>query len=118
MRRSGGVRMSAERWLRLVATLEEAGVERVTITERPYAEERYGRLSQGVQRSILLPAVGGATIEIGDQWWSKNTDKWIGWSVCLVGDDDDIIQHRWPLTKKRADVRDAVLSALKTGANT
>lgn len=98
------------RWDRLVADLAGVGVE-ARVDEKPYAEEVYGRVRHGVSRSITLRHSGGGLVEVGDGWWRKNPDVWIGWQVSVDG-PDSIIRRTWPNTKKRSEVVAAVREAL------
>lgn len=100
----------ATRWDRLVADLAGAGVE-ARLDEKPYAEEVYGRVRHGVSRSITLRHPGGGLVVVGDAWWRKNADVWIGWQVWVEG-PDSFVRRTWPLTKKRSEVVTAVCEAL------
>jgi hypothetical protein len=84
-----------ERWRRLAGTLFDAGVELGGSTTPP----------------LYIKTPKGNVVIIRDTWWSKNTDIWTGYQVELSGPDDITIKL-WPRTKKRSEVRDAVLAAL------
>lgn len=101
--------MSAARWARLAATLAEAG-HAVTVDERPYSELVYGRVQHGVSRSVTMRLDDGYLVEIGDAWWRKNPDVWIGWQVDLVAADGIVIRS-FPRTKKRGEVAGRVAAA-------
>lgn len=101
--------MSAERWERLRADLAAEGVE-VTIDERPYTEEVYGRLTHGVTRSITIMRAdaGHGPVVVRDTWWR---DRWTGWRTS--GEDREGIETYAGLrTKKRAAVVFDVLVCL------
>jgi hypothetical protein len=102
--------MSAARWERLKASLAAAGVD-ATVDERPYSEAVYGRVQHGVSRSIAIRTPDRGFVEIGDGWWRKNPDVWIGWKVVVSG-ADSIITRDYAPTKKRSEVVAAVKEAL------
>lgn len=78
--------MSAERWARLRAALEDDGLAAV-VREKRYVEDRFGCIHHGVSRSITLRPATGWLIQITDGWWSKNPQAWLGWVVDLSGPD-------------------------------
>jgi hypothetical protein len=90
------------RWTRLQADLQTAGIE-TRLTERSYPG--------GVSRSIQFRS-GDRVIHIGDQWWRKNLDVWLGWEVGIEG-PDAITIRTFPLTKRRSEVVAAVQAAMK-----
>ena len=93
--------MSAARWDRLVQDLAAAGVN-AKVTSKAYCEDRRGRVHNGVSRSIVI-RIDACVVEIGDRWWSKNPDIWVGWEVSLIDAADIVIaRERW--TKTRSDV--------------
>lgn len=98
--------MSAQRWERLRATLQESGFEAV-VFERAYAEDRRGRVAHGVSRSITLRPAQGWVVEVSDSWWSKNADVWLGW-VVEVSDPESIGRGQTRALKSRAEVVAAV----------
>lgn len=90
--------MEAARWERLVASLAAAGID---------AKVDFN----GLARSICI-RLEDHFVHIGDKYWRKNADIWIGWQVCTEGRRDSIVQRIWPLTKKRSEVVAAVLEAV------
>jgi hypothetical protein len=104
--------MPSPRWDRLVETLAKSGITDIKVTERQYSEDRWGQgVRFGVSRSIIIRTPTGL-IEIGDEWWSKNRDVWIGWMV-VREDNYGIVKKYWQPTKKRSEVADRVLTALE-----
>lgn len=102
--------MSSARWDRLAADLAAAGIA-ARVDGRPYSETRRGRAVHGVSRSITLRHPAGGLVTIGDQWWRKNLDVWIGWEVTRE-DADGITLGRPVRSKNRGDVVAAVRAAL------
>jgi hypothetical protein len=104
--------MADPRWDRLIQSLAEAGIE-AKLTERDYVQDGpWGQgIRYGVSRSIIIRTPTGA-VEISDRWWRKNRDVWIGWDVTRE-DRQGIVKRQWGPTKKRAEVRSAVLTALE-----
>jgi hypothetical protein len=103
---------SPGRWGRLAADLAATGID-ARVIERPWTEVRYGRMTSGVSRSIVIKHPAGGTVEVHDKWWRKNLDVWIGWAVHVEGPDSIEIRH-WPLTKKRSEAVAAVRQALES----
>ena len=103
--------MAETRWDRLANDLAAAGYP-VTVHALPYSETVHGRVQHGVTRSIVLRHPNGGTVEIGDAWWNKNPDVWIGWEVTRTG-ADDFVQGRPVRTKKRSEVVTAIRSAME-----
>ena len=75
---------TSPRWDRLAATLRERGVY-VRVTERPWQQVRYGRMEQGVSRSIVVRLPSGGVVEVRDR--HGRGGKWYGWTAWLEGDD-------------------------------
>lgn len=99
------------RWDRLAADLAAGIGAEVRVDEKPYTEAYYGRVRQGVSRSITVRLPSGGLVEVRDGWWRKNPDVWIGWRVEVSG-PDSITRRTWPNTKKRSEVVAAVRDAL------
>lgn len=89
--------MSA-RWQRLQADLAAAGID-VDIT------------TNNARSSSIWLRHGDKLIQVGDRWWRKNADIWIGWQVDVSGADDLLISSS-KITKKRSEVVAAVRGAL------
>jgi hypothetical protein len=100
--------MSRARWDRLAADLAAAGIE-ARVDELPYTEELRGRRVSGVTRSITLRHPAGGLVEVSDQWWARNPDTWLGWTVTREGADSIIRAEQRRLTK-----RSLVLAAVKS----
>jgi hypothetical protein len=93
--------MSAERWARLAGSLLAAGIEaKVDVTAYP----------GGTSRSIDIRTDAGL-VHVGDKYWSKNADAWIGWQVTRE-DAGSIIRWSSRISKKRSEVVAAVSSAM------
>lgn len=93
--------MSAERWARLADSLLAAGIE-VTVDVAAYPG--------GTSRSIDI-RTGAGLVHVGDKWWRKNADVWIGWQVTRE-DKGSIIRWSSKISKKRGEVVAAVSSAM------
>lgn len=106
--------MSEARWERLAADLAAAGLD-VRVDVRTGMEAVYGRVRSYTSRSARLVLADGRHVTIGDRWWRKNPDVWIGWAVELE-DAEGIGLRSWPVSKKRSEVVAAVLEAVGAGA--
>lgn len=94
--------MSAERWARVVASLAASGVT-ATVTEKPFPG--------GISHSITIPLDADRSIWIGDSWWRKNDQVWIGWQTHVENNRTRLVERSWPITKKRGDVVRAVFAS-------
>lgn len=101
---------TSSRWDTLASALTAAGIE-VKVDARPYSESVRGRVKHGVTRSITFRRADGWLVEINDTWWSKNADRWTGYSV-TISDDHDILRSQWRAIRRRSDVVKSVLRAL------
>src|SRR5689334_10498001 len=108
--------MSAARWNLLVESLGRAGVE-AKVDEKSYAQTERGRVVHGVSRSITLRTATGGLVQVGDKWWSKNPNYWLGYEV-VMSNADDIVTASLRATKVRSHVVDHVLDLLAVGAVT
>lgn len=97
------------RWDRLERDLKAAGFE-VTVFAQRYQDNT--RTGGGVSRSITYRVPGKGTVEVGDQWWSKNLDVWIGWEVSAVDPDGILLTGRPRASKKRSETVAAFQAAL------
>ena len=88
--------MSAEgRWELLRESLVTLGVD-VTIAARSSVN--------GSSHSIAVrPANAAAVVHVGDRWWSKNPEVWIGWEVFIQLDSTGL-GRTWPISKSRLEV--------------
>lgn len=89
-------------WGRLAEDLRAAGFE-VTVTERPYAQERYGRIEHGVSRSITFQVKDGdrflGCVDVNDK--HGRMGKWYGWTVIASGPDSIVVgRPTWAVTKR------------------
>lgn len=92
-----------DRWARLAATIADGAGLVVKVDRRTYPG--------GVSHTVTHRLPTGDLIGIGDRWWRKNHDVWIGYEVWVEG-CDGITKRSWPLTKKRSEVADYVREAL------
>ena len=99
------------RWDRLAANLAAAGIP-ARIDARPYQEMRRGRPASGVSKSITLRHPAGGLVTIGDRWWNKNPDKWVGWEVCREDAEGITLGRPSRWSKKRGEVVAAVRERL------
>ncbi|MDR7254990.1 hypothetical protein J2X46_003992 [Nocardioides sp. BE266] len=105
--------MSAARWDRLVADLAAAGesagsieLMAAKVTAKAYSQVEYGRVAQGVSRSIGI-GQGEGLVMIRDRYGRGG--KWYGYSVCVTQGDHDREVCR---STKRSEVVAAVVKAV------
>jgi hypothetical protein len=111
---------SAAGWQRLADDIRAAGFE-VTVTERPYSEERYGKIEHGVSRSIHMQVrnESGAflgTVEVADKYGRMG--KWYGWSVIAQGPEFVIGRPTYAVTNRPQVVASfvAAVATVRKGA--
>lgn len=92
------------RWDRLMVTLAEYG-PRLSTRNFP----------GGISYSITIEA-GPVDIEVGDAWWRKNADLWIGYQVVVIDRASSLIKRDFPITKKRSEVAENVSASLSGAA--
>ena len=90
-------------WDRLAQNLRDAGFE-VSVTARPFTEERYGRIEQGVSRSIVFQVRDAdgkylGCVDVHDKYGRGG--KWYGWTVWATGTDDLTVgKPTWAVTDR------------------
>ena len=92
----------SERWNRLQASLQQAGIETKVIVRSGI---------NGMSHQIQIRS-GKHIIHVNDMWWRKNRDVWVGWNVWIENADAIVVKdYRW--TKKRSEVVGYVQDALR-----
>ena len=87
------------RWDRLAAALTEAGLKPELRTHKFWGGT-YHRPVEKTGYHIYLTAPDGGMITIGDRFWSKNPDVWVGYTAWRE-DREGIVKRDMRWTKKR-----------------